>query len=133
MTGVQTCALPIYVEAKNSRIKEILFTIHDPSDPHNLDNHFHFGIRHNFTNKNRGINLPISVIYFHKTTQDILEKKKDHTNCYFVLNANINDIENIECVQTEFDKMKHKFSIGSEDLAIIKNIIEIPFGIHIPP
>ena len=25
--------------------------------------------------------------------------------------------------------MKHKFSIGSEDLAIIKNILEIPFGI----
>jgi hypothetical protein len=121
----------IYVEPKNSRIKEILFTIHDPSDRYNLDNHFHFGIRSKFTNNSRGIFYPISVIFFHKTIQNIRESKKDHKNCYFLLNTDINHIEDIDCVETEFDKMKTRFPVGSEDLEIIKRIIQIPFGI--PP
>ena len=118
----------IYIEVKNSRIKEILFTIHDPTDPHNLDNHFHFGIRDKFNNYNRKIK-DADVIYFHKTTQNFNETKKDHKNCYFMLNADISHIEDIDCVETKDKKMKFWFPVGSEDLAIIKRIIQIPFGI----
>lgn len=41
----------------------------------------------------------------------------------------ITDIENINCVESNTAKMTTRFPIGSEDLRILKRIIQIPFGI----
>lgn len=117
----------IYVEPVNHSIREILFTIHDPTDPDNWDNHFHFGIRNGIENKPKNIFKTTNIIFFHKTEQ--ISKNKKPINCYFRMNENIMDIENIDCLETTNRKMKDKFKIGSEDLKIIKKIIKMPFGI----
>lgn len=116
----------IYVDALNPETKKVIFTIHDPNDPHNWDNHFHFGIYENFSKKSRQLKRA-NVIYFHKTIQHPHEKEAKR--CFFVLDVDIDHIEEIDCVETDDIKMKDQFPIGSEDFTIIKRIIQIPFGI----
>lgn len=114
----------VYVESLNPSIRQITFTVENPQ---NLDNHFHFGIRHGINNNKYNL-VNADVVYFHKTDQ-ISSSSKKSTNCYFKLDVDVTDIENINCVESQTAKMTTRFPIGSEDFKILKRIIQIPFGI----
>lgn len=115
----------IYID--NSSTGGILFTIYDPSDLNNWDNHFHFGIESNFSCRNPAC-TDSSAIYFHKTIQST--NGKIPKNCYFRVNQNIENIEDIDCLETTSNKMRNRFPIGSKDLEFIKEIIQRPFKPH---
>ena len=104
------------------------------------DTHYHFGVRdidvkvpHNKKGK-RKITTKIRVIYFHKTVQRPGIKEKRHINCFFLDNQSIDPITiipDIECKQTEKTTMKDLFPLGTEDLAVIGELIRRPFyGAH---
>jgi hypothetical protein len=91
------------------------------------DVHYHFGVRDQFTNKNRGVKN-INAIYFHKTSQHSTNIK--HKNCYFFTNQDITDVENIECLESGTGSRisgNDKFPMTGPDFAIIREIIQRPF------
>lgn len=126
----------------------MLFTIYDPDDPRNIvpldmipsadrssiagriiywDNHYHFlqGTA-NYIHSHHTRTVPNNYsIVFHKTIQN--PGQKTHVNCYFRINQDIRNIEDINCLQSKNDKMKNKFPIGSMDFELIREIIQRPF------
>lgn len=97
------------------------------------DFHYHFGTRiinaknkYIFPNGQKNTN----VVYFHKTVQLPHVTNKDHANCFFLPNVPIDDISlipDIDCIQTVDSKMVNRFPLGSEDLAVITELIRRPF------
>lgn len=75
---------------------------------------------------NKGI---IPVIFFHKTIQDPTKHKKKSVNCYFKHNINLErfDVSEFNCESDNKKRMKNYFSIGSDDLVFIEEIIRRPF------
>ena len=78
------------------------------------DTHYHFGVR----------DIDVKVPH----------KEKRHINCFFLDNQSIDPITiipDIECKQTEKTTMKDLFPLGTEDLAVIGELIRRPFyGAH---
>jgi len=100
------------------------------------DNHYHF--------REDGLDVKYkqsvlhgtrqNAIWFHKTVQDPNNRKKVPSNCYFWASEPIDDITQfpeIQCLQTEKSTMKDRFPLGSDDLAVITELIRRPFyGVH---
>jgi hypothetical protein len=79
-----------------------------------------------FTKEKRDL-YNINAVYFHKTSQQFIDKKQ--TRCYFFTNQDINNVENIECLETKNSKISSgdKFPMTGPDFAIIREIIRRPF------
>jgi hypothetical protein len=110
------------------RIKNaLLFTTPTPINGELWDTHYHFGVRSNFSKSSRGIRN-INAVYFHKTTQTPTGKKL--SNCYFLTNQDITNIENIECLESGSGSRisdNDKFPMSGLDFSIIREIIHRPF------
>lgn len=127
-----------YIKADPST-QDIHFTLPTtiPGETGLWDFHYHFGMGHMSECRNKSVlrhsqrNVPKDVIYFHKTTQDpIITKYKKQKNCYFSINEfihDVNKISDIDCLETTTSKMTKNFPLGSEDLAVITELIRRPF------
>jgi len=74
------------------------------------------------------INPNEKIIYFHKTIQHLIDNEngvREHKNCYFQDNTNIENINNIVCLD------KDKTIMGSAffefDKTILRKIMKRPF------
>jgi len=107
--------------------KPIIFTFPREVNGEWWDFHYHFGVRDDFTNKNRVLTSK-DAVYFHKTVQ--LDSGKKMTNCYFLTDQDIRTIENIDCLENKPPRTMvspDKFPITDADFPIIKEIIQRPF------
>ena len=74
------------------------------------------------------INPNEKIIYFHKTIQHLIDNEngvREHKNCYFQDNINIESINNIVCLDTDKNIMGSAFS--EFDKTILRQIMKRPF------
>jgi len=94
------------------------------------DNHYHFGVDTKFDTSNifHGKKKGISVIYFHKTIQEPHKiDKKTQTRCYFLLHQPIDNVADIDCLNTKEYKMTTYFPVSGPDFDVVQEIIRRPF------
>jgi hypothetical protein len=74
------------------------------------------------------INPNENIIYFHKTIQHLINNQdgfREHKNCYFQDNTNIESINNIVCLDKDETVMGRAFS--EFDKTILRQIMKRPF------
>jgi hypothetical protein len=121
----------IYISKKEN--DKLYFTIPETIGDKLWDFHYHFGndritpaddkyqpIHRNDDNK-------IPAIYFHKTIQNPLLNRKERKNCYYHPTMDVDNIEDIICLQAKNSKMGKMFPPNTQDFKIIKEIISRPF------
>ena len=69
----------------------------------------------------------VPIIYFHKTTQEPEKIDKLQYRCYFHANQPIQDIADINCLNTTRTKMSNWFPATGPDLEVITELVRRPF------
>jgi hypothetical protein len=132
--------ITIYPPGSSSALPEIHFSLPERvvGSRDLWDNHYHFGVK-NITTRNVSIvgnhgSRSVNVVFFHKTIQEPQNRNKRHQNCYFLPDQPIQDIvliPDIDCLETKDSKMTRNFSLGTEDLTVVTELIRRPFyGVH---
>lgn len=123
-TYILVGGVPIYVSI--DRDYRIYFTF--PHFENNMfwDNHYHFGLKL-VTDLTKVKPRPQKrVVFFHKTTQNPIERKKNQqVNCYFDERLQVDTVENIICQQGSAKTIM--VSHFPSEIHIIKEIISRPF------
>jgi len=123
----------LYISEIKSENKELLFTIPTTIGDKIWDFHFHFGkdkikppdVKYQLNINSKDNRIPI--VYFHKTTQHPDLHGKDRKNCYYHPSIDVDNIEDIICLQAMNSKMGKMFPPNTQDFKIIKEIISRPF------
>jgi hypothetical protein len=140
MVGGQKYYIKIKPMSGDMLKNSIMFTLPTILPSHNSiqlpnipwDIHYHFGMKRIKSRNQKHRGKYLDVVYFHKTVQEPLHTvNKISKNCYFLPNANIDQIKHFDCLETEMHDMTHHFKVGSRDLRVIEELIRRPFyGIH---
>ena len=135
-TSITVNGTKYYIKQKNNNTIRFSLPTTIPGYPGLWDVHYHFGIRKIKINHKSALSKrqlrqkEQNVIYFHKTIQQPHLQNKKHNNCYFFPDQPIHDvvlIPDIDCLETTTSKMTKNFPVGSEDLAVITELIRRPF------